>query len=316
MGIEYPIFSFSMKKGLEENKVSINNGYGKSTAREIKTPLFCITESKGEFYENCKMYSDSEYGNALWFSAVLEGSVVCCSSKEEKWLAGNANLLTCREVKAYSCFSKNRPVRTISFMLAPDYLERMASWHPDLFESIANRFSGGKSFKLFPENLMCCPEIRRTLNNILDYKAIGNAAILYLDAQIQEVLSLFLCNTSQKYCSACSCYSARDNEKLFCVKAIIEQQYQNPPSLHQLASMVGTNISKIKAGFKELFGTTVFEYLFDYRMEIACKYLLDTDKPVQEIADNLGYEYPSHFSTAFKRKFGLSPLEYRNIAIK
>lgn len=101
---------------------------------------------------------------------------------------------------------------------------------------------------------MLCPEIRRILNNMLDYKAAGNAAALYLDAKIIEVLSLIVCKTSQKNCSACTCYSAKDND-------------QNPPSLHQLALMVGTNVCKLKTGFKALFGTTVFEYLFDYRME-------------------------------------------------
>jgi AraC-like DNA-binding protein len=154
------------------------------------------------------------------------------------------------------------------------------------------------------------------LNNMLDYKVLGNAAALYLDAKILEVLSLIVCKTSQKNCSACTCYSAKDNDKLFHVKAIIEQRYQDPPSLHQLALMVGTNVCKLKTGFKALFGTTVFEYLFDYRMELACKQLLDTDRSIQEIADSIGYEYHSHFSTAFKRKFGLSPLEYRNITMR
>jgi AraC-like DNA-binding protein len=47
-------------------------------------------------------------------------------------------------------------------------------------------------------------------------------------------------------------------------------------------------------------------------MEMACRYLLDTDRTVQEIAELVGYEYHSHFTTAFRRKFGVSPVEYRN----
>jgi AraC-like DNA-binding protein len=314
---EYPERSFSVKNELEESRLSIENCYGKSTAKEIKTPHFCITESKIQCYENCKLFFErDECNDAFWFSSVLLGKETChYEKKEESWLAGQANLLTCRETKNFLCFSKNKPLGSVDFMLSTEYMERIANWYPDIFERIVNRFLCGESFRVFPENIMFCPEIRRILNNILNYKAAGNAAILYLDTKILEVLSLLVCKTSQKNCSACSCYSVKDNDKLFHVKAIIEQQYQNPPSLHQLALMAGTNVCKLKTGFKELFGATVFEYLFDYRMELACKYLLDSDKSIQDIADSIGYEYHSHFSTAFKRKFGLSPLEYRNIRL-
>jgi AraC-like DNA-binding protein len=110
----------------------------------------------------------------------------------------------------------------------------------------------------------------------------------------------------------CTCYSSKDNEKLIRAKEIIEQAYLNPPSLHRLALMVGTNECKLKNGFKMLFGTTVFGCLFDYRMKMASQYLLDTEKSIQEIAFCTGYEHQSHFSTAFKRKFLVSPQEYRN----
>lgn len=50
---------------------------------------------------------------------------------------------------------------------------------------------------------------------------------------------------------------------------------------------------------------------FEYRMKMACRYLLDSSKTIQEIGACVGYEYHAHFSTAFKRKFGLTPLEYR-----
>ena len=67
----------------------------------------------------------------------------------------------------------------------------------------------------------------------------------------------------------------------------------------------------LKNGFKKQFGVTVFGYLFDYRMKTACRYLMNTDKTIQEVGELVGYEYHSHFTTAFKRKFFVSPQEYR-----
>ncbi len=83
------------------------------------------------------------------------------------------------------------------------------------------------------------------------------------------------------------------------------------PSLHELAAMVGTNECTLKKAFKQEFGTTVFQYLFDYRMELAVHYLLDTSLPIADIGIMLGYDYQSHFCTAFKRKHGVSPMEFR-----
>ena len=54
-----------------------------------------------------------------------------------------------------------------------------------------------------------------------------------------------------------------------------------------------------------------FQYLFDYRMRLAVLYLLDSDMTINDIAIKLGYDYQSHFCTAFKRKYGVSPIEYR-----
>ena len=103
----------------------------------------------------------------------------------------------------------------------------------------------------------------------------------------------------------------RCNDKFIRTKEIIERRYQNPPSLHELSLLVGTNECELKHGFKRMFGTTVFGYLFDYRMKLAAGYLSDSSRTIQEIADLVGYGHSSHFATAFKRKFSLSPQQYR-----
>lgn len=72
----------------------------------------------------------------------------------------------------------------------------------------------------------------------------------------------------------CSCTIGITCDKIHHARAIIEQEYLNPPSLHQLALRVGTNECTLKRGFKTVFGTTVFGHIFEYRMKMACRYLL------------------------------------------
>ena len=59
-----------------------------------------------------------------------------------------------------------------------------------------------------------------------------------------------------------------------------------------------------------------FQYLFDYRMRLAVLYLLDSDMTINDIGIKLGYDYQSHFCTAFKRKYGVSPIEISNTISK
>ena len=54
-----------------------------------------------------------------------------------------------------------------------------------------------------------------------------------------------------------------------------------------------------------------FQYLFDYRMRLAVLYLLDSEMAINNIGIKPGYDYQSHFCTDFKRKYGVSPIEYR-----
>ena len=73
----------------------------------------------------------------------------------------------------------------------------------------------------------------------------------------------------------------------------------------------GANESKLKKGFRDLFGMGVFERLLHYRMERAKKLLLETSMREKEIAALTGYRHLTSFIHIFKRRYGLSPREYR-----
>jgi len=58
-------------------------------------------------------------------------------------------------------------------------------------------------------------------------------------------------------------------------------------------------------------GTTLHQYLLNYRIECAKKYLANTDLSISQIAAECGFATVSHFSNTFKEKAGISPLQYR-----
>ena len=98
-----------------------------------------------------------------------------------------------------------------------------------------------------------------------------------------------------------------DKECIKYAREYIMNNLETPPGLSELAKIVGINEYKLKRGFKEIFGNTVFGYLSDARLEIAKNDLLESKKTVSGISSELGYSSVQHFSSAFKKKFGLSP---------
>ena len=98
-----------------------------------------------------------------------------------------------------------------------------------------------------------------------------------------------------------------DKERIVYAREYLIKHLDMPPGLSELARAAGINEYKLKKGFKETFGNTVFGYLAETRLELAKNDLLEKKKSVSEIAFELGYSSVQHFSNAFKKKFGVSP---------
>ena len=103
----------------------------------------------------------------------------------------------------------------------------------------------------------------------------------------------------------------RDIERLHFVRSIIEREYADPPPIVELARRAGLNQQKLKCGFKLLFGMTVFECYQTKRLAIAADLLENHQATVTEAALAAGYEYPSNFAIAFKRRYGVQPKQLR-----
>lgn len=161
----------------------------------------------------------------------------------------------------------------------------------------------------YRENRRAEEAVMRAARDVHRCRMMGNNAYKYMESKVIDCLSGFLMPTATA--ASTSPLSLLLRDKIHDAKDIILSRYHDMPSLHELALMVGTNECTLKKAFKQEFGTTVFQYLFDFRMNLAARYLLDTDWPVSEIGIRLGYDYQSHFCTAFKRKYGMAPMEFR-----
>ncbi|MBO6531945.1 MAG: helix-turn-helix domain-containing protein [Muricauda sp.] len=94
--------------------------------------------------------------------------------------------------------------------------------------------------------------------------------------------------------------------------AIINNLDKDLPSLKELAHQEGTNEYKLKYGFKQVYGTTIFRFLIQERLRMARTLILHSTHTIKQIVQMTGFKSKTHFSRAFKDKYGRSPSEFRS----
>ena len=103
----------------------------------------------------------------------------------------------------------------------------------------------------------------------------------------------------------------RTHSKIEPILEYIRTSYNEDITNISLGKMVNYHPHYINLLMKEYTGTTLHCYLTEYRMNEAMKFLLNTNDSIESIAHNTGFKNPTHFCKIFKKKFGISPSEYR-----
>lgn len=138
----------------------------------------------------------------------------------------------------------------------------------------------------------------------------GSFKGLYLEAKAIELFLLQVQELDRRHTRLR--LSAGDIERLHFIREMMTKQFDYPWSIARLAREAGLNQVKLKSGFKALFGTTLFGYLTDIRMQEARRLLQQEKLYVGEVAERIGYKHPHHFTKAFQKKFGVLPSQLRH----
>jgi AraC-like DNA-binding protein len=150
------------------------------------------------------------------------------------------------------------------------------------------------------------PQIWSLIQDIKQCRYTGLTRRIYLEGKVYELIALSydsMLHTAKETIRL----SDYDRDCIYRAEELIRSKLDHPFTIPELSAQVGINQTKLKYGFKQLFGRGVFEYMQQLRMEQARNLLLNTDKPVYNISLLCGYNSMSNFSTAFKRCFGYPP---------
>ncbi|MDZ7648290.1 MAG: helix-turn-helix transcriptional regulator [Cytophagales bacterium] len=157
----------------------------------------------------------------------------------------------------------------------------------------------------YPGEYILTPRMIHTLHEIFNSPLSGSLKRLLIEAKVHELVALQLGGLIEESPARKQQSSHRD--LFYSIRDYLTSNFLKEHSLTDIARNFGINEFALKKGFRENFQTTVFEFLLSKRLEHAREQLLHTNQSVQEIGSVVGYKYPNHFSSAFKKRFGILP---------
>ncbi len=155
------------------------------------------------------------------------------------------------------------------------------------------------------------PAIAVILSQMMNYNLHPSIKELYIKGKVYELISLYFNKSDDADIEQCPFLVDEDNvRRIRKAKEIVISRMAEPPTLTELSEEIGLSLKKLKEGFKQIYGDSVFSFLFDYKMEYARKMLETGQHNVNEVGLKVGYSTASHFISAFKKKYGTTPKKY------
>ena len=167
-----------------------------------------------------------------------------------------------------------------------------------------------KDKKYYKENDIS-PSMAIVLSQLFHYNLNSFIKNLYYKGKGYELLSLYFNRSEDPNAEQCPFLIDEENVlKIKKAKEIMISNMAEPPGLEELSEQVGLSLKKLKMGFKQIYGDTVYGFLFEYKMDYARQLLDSGSYNVNEVGLKIGYSTGSHFIAAFKKKFGTTPKKY------
>ncbi|MEO5984243.1 MAG: AraC family transcriptional regulator [Ferruginibacter sp.] len=294
-------FIYSDMQILQEVVRTVPGSVEYSIKRYRKLPQWQIEDTGVLVYHYEKNNSTANY---LELNFCVSGNVYCRQKEAE--------CDSCKLNASRHCIEKEDSVDVLSFSFSRSYLNQFAKAHktPVSLSDNVLSFSHKSSFsKILP----LCGKTRLAIEALLNHSYSDTLANIFINAQTQILLLYSMdCMLGEKEEAVFTCKfleNPADREKIIKAREILLQHIGEPITIKALSRKVAINECYLKKGFKEIFGTTIFDFYQSQRMEHAKYLLYDKGLSVTEVSLLLGYSSISHFSTAFKKHTGIKPCE-------
>lgn len=224
---------------------------------------------------------------------------------------GQYNFLYCPEFDVTCFLEEGREYITISLNYDCSALEEWTTYFPVLADFL-EKVKAGRPAMLLPQHQWINQEIQDALYRVTHTALDTPAYEIYFDLMVKTLLFHLLLQSVQP--QPASPYTHHEIDGIHAAREMIRKNIRRHFIIREIAQKVGVNEFKLKNGFRELFGNGVYEYLRTERMQEARTLLDRAGHSIKEVASLTGYKSVNSFIKAFKKKYGLTPGEYRRSA--
>jgi len=228
------------------------------------------------------------------------------------------NLLVCRQGSdvRYQVTCGPGPWQSVGMYVTQRYFDKLVQSLGGEADRIRTELASVEHDQIYNRQMPFSVEALQIAEQLLSSPYRGARQMLYLEGKCTEILcaciEMWLAHLNAD--KPGEMLSARDLRMIERAREIIVEDLRLAPTIPELARAVGTNASKLKRGFKFLYGMTIFEYGHRCRMNYALRLLVDERLPVGQVALSSGYQHQTSFTSAFREYFGFAPKDARRLA--
>lgn len=273
---------------------------------------FCAREIRTTFDSDCRIQVQcDELPGAINICMPIQGRVG--TNFHETGLlteldAGGHHLIYIPETDYELVTYKN--TRITHFQVNLDYFASLLCPSEDWSDTLREKLL--RKEMLYSGDGLRCPVTRQTIEAIINCPLSGGVRKLFLEAKFLELIALQLAHYQRGSNVQAVHINKKDKDVLVQLREHLLVTFHHDHSLRSLSQTFGINEFKLKKQFRELFGQTIFDFIFELRMNHARHLLTDGGMFVNEVSREVGYRNPNHFSTAFRKKFGICPGSLRS----
>jgi AraC-like DNA-binding protein len=290
-----------------------------------------IDKSNGEGYWDLLQIGQSIYlviGNVVYadtgpksvpsdgllsFHVRLSGEVTVLVDRTSSVRVGGPSLLVWYQPPGLDSGEQELPgcrVVSVTLFCDPEFIGDVLADGPGMVPRHIDRFLANAVRGINYSHLPINAEILSAATDIACCPYTGKLRLIYLEAKALELCCLIVA-ALDRLSFASEHYGEADLMRFQKARQIVATRFHPVPRASQIARELGINETKLKRGFKTLFGRPLNEYGRECRMQYAMQLLRNHHMSISRVAEQAGYEHQTTFANAFKQRFGYRPKDVR-----
>ena len=217
-------------------------------------------------------------------------------------------------MKKIEFFPAHQHEQSVTLLCDLPFLEEIISGTSPLMSTPIGQFLYGEQKDMYYCAVGMRPEMISAVKSLFETNYTGRLRQLQIEAKTLELLCYTLDQLSKMWSGPGPDkipLRQKDIRRVAEICEILDNDLSKAHTISELAKVLSWNETQLMRVFRQAVGMTVHNYQHRSRMEKACELLANTELTITQIAMNVGYDYSSNFTTAFRKYFGVTPGQVR-----